>query len=265
MQKVVGSSPIIRSTKSPGNGAFPSVATAGPPGRERMRGASEGERDRPVSLIVNADDFGASRSINRGVARAHDDGIVTSASAIVHGQAVGEAVEVAGSRPELSVGLHFVYESMAADAGDVAEALEAQLDRFRSLFGRDPTHIDSHHHVHRREPVRTLVLAAGRRLGVPVRHDTPGIVHRGDFYGQTPDGRPLPHAITVEALLGLIGTLPAGITELGCHPGVDPEAGSSYARERPLELAALCDPRVRAALDARAVVLRSFAGLPGPR
>ena len=57
-------------------------------------------------LIVNADDLGLSGGVNRGIARAHDEGIVTSASAMVRRDAIEEAAELARSRPALSVGLH---------------------------------------------------------------------------------------------------------------------------------------------------------------
>jgi hypothetical protein len=92
------------------------------------------------------------------------------------------------------------------------------------LFARGPTHLDSHQHVHREEPLRSVLLEAGRRLGIPVRDLAPGLVYRGDFYGQTAKGEPLPDAIAVDALLGLLSSLPPGITELGCHPASDPEA-----------------------------------------
>jgi predicted glycoside hydrolase/deacetylase ChbG (UPF0249 family) len=57
-------------------------------------------------LIVNADDFGLSGGVNRGVARAHDEGIVTSTSAMVRRDAIDEAAQLARERPKLSVGLH---------------------------------------------------------------------------------------------------------------------------------------------------------------
>src|SRR5882724_3822199 len=57
-------------------------------------------------LIVNADDFGRSHSINQAVIRAHRDGILTTASLMVNGVAVAEAVELGRQHPRLGVGLH---------------------------------------------------------------------------------------------------------------------------------------------------------------
>jgi hopanoid biosynthesis associated protein HpnK len=57
-------------------------------------------------LIVNADDFGRSRSINEAVIRAHQEGILTSASLMMNEPDCAEAVELARQNPKLGVGLH---------------------------------------------------------------------------------------------------------------------------------------------------------------
>jgi len=57
-------------------------------------------------LIVNADDFGRSCSINAAVIRAHREGILTTASLMVNEPAFTEAVELAKQNPKLGVGLH---------------------------------------------------------------------------------------------------------------------------------------------------------------
>jgi len=57
-------------------------------------------------LIVNADDFGRSHSINEAVIRAHREGILTSASLMVNEAAGDEAVALARENPRLGVGLH---------------------------------------------------------------------------------------------------------------------------------------------------------------
>ena len=229
-------------------------------------------------LIVNADDFGLSSGVNRGVVRAHDEGIVTSTSAMVRRDAIEEAAQLASARPKLSVGLHIdlsewvyrdgewvpLYEVVVAEDEAAVEAeVAAQVASFVSLFGRQPTHLDSHQHRHLEDPVLSVVVDVGRRLGVPVRSGTPGIQYRGDFYGQSGRGDPFPEAITVDALIRLLSSLPEGVTELGCHPAAETVEGSSYSSERPAELAALCDSRVKAAVRDEDIELRSFAGLSG--
>lgn len=227
------------------------------------------------ALIVNADDFGRSPGVNNGIARAHEEGIVTSATMMVRWPAASEAAAYArGGR--LSVGLHLdlgeweyragewhqLYAVVAAEDPEAVEKeIGRQLQRFERLMGRGPTHLDSHQHVHRDEPVATALARAGARLGVPVRGVTPEIAYSGAFYGQDSRGAPVPEAITVEGLVETIEALPPGTTELACHPAAEADHDSAYGRERLRELATLCDPRVRAAINRAGVHLRSFAEL----
>jgi predicted glycoside hydrolase/deacetylase ChbG (UPF0249 family) len=229
-------------------------------------------------LIVNADDLGRSEGINRGVAKAFEEGIVTSASLMVRWPAAAEAAAYAREHQALSVGLHFdlsewcyrdgwrlVYRVVPDELEETIEQeLEWQLDEFLGLLGHPPTHLDSHQHVHLEEPMRSALTAAGTRLGIPVRRCSSRVQYRGDFYGQTDRGEPYPEAITVDFLLALIAALPDGITELGCHPAIRPEEGSTYAEERPRELAVLRDPKVRDAINAAGLRLISFAALGEP-
>jgi hopanoid biosynthesis associated protein HpnK len=57
-------------------------------------------------VIFNADDFGRSHSINEAVIRAHREGVLTTASLMVNGEAFDEAVQLARQHPSLGVGLH---------------------------------------------------------------------------------------------------------------------------------------------------------------
>lgn len=224
-------------------------------------------------LIVNADDFGQSESINAGVMRAHSRCIVTSASLMVRWPAAKEAARYAVENPALSLGLHVdlgewafrggewvpVYEVVPADAVDeVRREVLRQLEQFGALTGRTPTHLDSHQHVHRSEPARSVLRSVAVDLRVPLRDFARDVQYRGDFYGQTGKGEPYPEAITVGALLKLIRSLPEGTTELGCHPGDGRDLGSTYGVERGREVSALCHPAVRVALRRAAVSLCSF-------
>jgi chitin disaccharide deacetylase len=59
-----------------------------------------------MKLIVNADDFGLSRGINRGIIQSHEYGIVTSASLFANGPAFDDALEKITTCPKLGVGVH---------------------------------------------------------------------------------------------------------------------------------------------------------------
>ena len=227
-------------------------------------------------LVVNADDLGLTDGVNAGILHAARHGIVTSASLMVRAPAAEAAARAVRALPGLSVGLHLdlaewqhdgeqwrpLYEVVDTDdPAAVATELARQLDRFTALVGRPPSHLDSHQHVHRSAPVHDLVLAAGERLGVPVR-SAGAIAYRGDFYGQSGKGEPYREAITVDALCAVIRTLPEGTTELGCHPGYSDHLDSVYALEREVEVRVLCAPEVLEAVRTADVQLVPMP--PGP-
>ena len=223
---------------------------------------------------MNADDLGLSAGVNEGIFRAHDAGIVTSASLMVRRPAARAAADAARGRPKLGVGLHldlgdwvFARRRWHAvtgvvdekDLAAVSEELERQLAAFRQLVGRDPTHLDSHQHIHLRGCPADAARRLAQGLGVSLRQRAGGVRYCGDFYGQTGTGEPLHEAITTAALIRILRALPPGVTELACHPGAGRDLRSPYREERELELRALCDPRVGKVIHQEQIALRSFA------
>src|SRR5262245_9636601 len=88
-------------------GSHVSAASSSPVwqyGSETVGGKGDGMRK---YLIINADDFGASVGINRGIVDSHTCGVVTSTSLMVTGRAVREAVVMTRDCPGLSLGLHW--------------------------------------------------------------------------------------------------------------------------------------------------------------
>jgi hypothetical protein len=154
-------------------------------------------------------------------------------------------------------------------ADDVLREFRLQYARGHEILGHAPSHLDTHHWIEADPEVQNAFLELARETGAAVRCLTPAIRDRARAIGvRTPDGysREFQHAghIDVPALLRILGSLPDGTTELGCHPGEpDPEleGRSSYARERPTELAALTHPDVRRRLDELAIELTTFAVL----
>jgi predicted glycoside hydrolase/deacetylase ChbG (UPF0249 family) len=220
-------------------------------------------------LVVNADDFGASPGVNRGIIEAHERGIVTSASLMSGMPATEDAARLALQCPTLSVGLHVRIrsgingsEAHSAQQDVDCAALEAQLWRFEELMGRPPTHLDSHHHVHTRPHRLPLFKECAERLGIPLR-ECSGVGYCPDFYGQWA-GTSHPEQVSVSSLIRLLCTeIDHDITELACHPGFpDDSLVSTYATERELELRTLCDTRVRRFLDQRGIELLTFREVP---
>jgi predicted glycoside hydrolase/deacetylase ChbG (UPF0249 family) len=231
------------------------------------------------SLIVNADDFGQSPAINRGIIRAYEKGVVTSASLMVLWPATSEAATYARAHPSLSVGLHVdlgewiyragrwepLYERVSLrDREAVTQEVACQLDLFLHLVGVPPTHLDSHQHVHSQEPVRSVMVETARDLGIPLRGCHEDLRTYGGFYGQTAEGQEAHQAIAIDQFLLILADLPVGVTELTCHPAEQisesdrNEPETMYRLERSLELDVLCDPRVQALVAAHGIQLCSF-------
>jgi predicted glycoside hydrolase/deacetylase ChbG (UPF0249 family) len=232
----------------------------------------------PRHVIVNADDFGLSSGVNRGVIECAERGIVTSASLMVRWPAAVEAADYGKNNRRISVGLHvdlgewvlrdgeweLLYKVVDSDdAVAVQKEIRSQLDHFRDLVGRCPSHLDSHQHVHRNGPARAVMLKLAQELGVPLRECDPRIHYCGDFYGQGAEGEHLADAVTVANLKRILEGLREGMTELGCHPGYDDGLQSPYRDERVEEVRVLCDPTVRLHLDTLKIRLGSFEGLDG--
>lgn len=246
-------------------------------------------------FIVNADDLGRTHGINTGIFEAHRKGIVTSATAMVNYEGIHEAASFSRENPKLGIGLHVALTggrtalpaskvpSLVDAAGrqpakpeglggatpaDIAAEVQAQFDRFVEVFGRKPTHLDSHHHSHRRPDVFEAVTALARREGLPVRNAGGAMgeelrrrsLRTNDHFDETF----FDQGVNVKHLVSIIEGLPEGSTELMCHPAHEDKelaASSSYAAVRVQELRALCDPAVRAAVERASVRLITFAEL----
>jgi predicted glycoside hydrolase/deacetylase ChbG (UPF0249 family) len=224
-------------------------------------------------LIVNADDFGASEGINRGIIEAHTDGILTSTSLMVTGPGAEAAVALAGEHPDLSLGLHWDLDGEQADSGidledpiAVRHELARQLELFHELTGTAPTHVDSHHHIHRRPEIAPIARELAAPLGVPLREDG-RVTYVGGFYGQWEwEVTDLSHVSPDFLIWILRNEVGEGWTEVGCHPGyVTADFTSVYLTEREVELATLKDPGVRAEIESLGIRLASYRDFAAPR
>ena len=215
------------------------------------------------SLIVNGDDFGASRGINVGVIEAHDRGILSSTSMMVDRPASVEAARLAADHPSLDVGLHVELDSVPGRRSP-EEELERQVERFNDLVGQPPSHLDAHHNVNRQAGLTAAFVAVAERHGLPLR-DHCGVRHIAKFFGRW-NGESHPEQVRPDSLARILDIeVGDGFNELCCHPGyVDRQLASSYAVERETELATLCDPGVAALLDERRIRLASFREVSGP-
>lgn len=149
-------------------------------------------------LIVSADDFGLSESVNEAVEQAHRRGILTAASLMVAGPAAADAVRRARAMPGLAVGLHLVaiegpsvlppdaipdlvdargwFPSGQVRLGcnyffrprvrrQLAAEIRAQFQAFAAT-GLRLDHANAHKHMHLHPTVGRLLVNIGRAFGL---------------------------------------------------------------------------------------------------
>ena len=216
-------------------------------------------------LIVNADDFGLSPGVTRGILEAHAGGILASTSLMVDAPASEAGARGAREAPRMSVGLHADLPPALTDGGDDAtarcgEELERQLRRFIELVGRSPTHMDSHHNVHRLPALEPAFVEVAARHGLPMREHS-GARYFSKFYGQW-SGKSHLEQVALESLVDMLEReVGEGLTELSCHPGYA-DIASGYSIQREAELRTLCDPRASQAIDRLGITLVSYHDYP---
>jgi chitin disaccharide deacetylase len=216
-------------------------------------------------IVVNGDDLGISRGVNRGIVEAHTRGIVTSTSLMVDMPESQEGARLVRGITALSVGLHAdLADSSGRPPGEhptgtlCRAALAQQVHSFQELMGRMPTHLDSHRNIHRDPRLLPYFLELADRYRLPLREHSP-VRYLPSFYGQW-GGKTHIEQIDVAGLIRLLMEIPEGVTELSCHPGYqDPQLRSSYRMEREVELRSLCDPQVARFLSALRIRLVNFA------
>lgn len=249
-------------------------------------------------LIVNADDFGLSKGQNYGVIEAFRHGVVSSTTAMVNGEGAQHAAALSRQYPGLPIGLHFVLTHgrplgavpslvnergelgkwlwRRAEAGElqpdeIQEELQRQFARFVALFGRPPTHIDSHHHVHMQPRIYPLVEAFAQAHALPLRIDREEAKRRGitlhapcstdvfdaGFYGDAISAALFLQRVDRAAEQG------AESLEIMCHPAFLDAAilQSQYCYPRLAELDVLTAPALKAAIAERGFQLGSFRDL----
>jgi chitin disaccharide deacetylase len=150
------------------------------------------------SLIITADDFGVSESVNEAVQQAHEAGVLQASSLMVGGAAWRDAVQRARRLPRLRVGLHVVLldgapvlppdsvpdlvgrdgrfnDGMFASAvrfmvlpsarAQLAAEIRAQFERFAAT-GLALDHANAHKHFHLHPLILQMILRIGRDFGL---------------------------------------------------------------------------------------------------
>lgn len=272
-------------------------------------------------LIVAADDFGLTRSVNEGIVKAHKEGIVTSLNLLPTGDAFEDALRLARQMNLKEAGAHLALtETFPAadpskiptlvaagnrfykghgqflrkllfgkiDLDQVYVELKSQLDRVEGS-GIRITNLSSHEHIHMMPEILDIFVKLAKEYDIPAiryphgdRSHGPdslrraykrvilsclagsmtrtmrasGIVSPDHFLGFLDSGK-----LTENVLLGMLGFLAEGTTELVCHPGfLGPEVlgRHTFHKNCEAELFALTSRRVKKLIDERGIKLASY-------
>jgi chitin disaccharide deacetylase len=137
-------------------------------------------------LVVNADDFGFTRDVNRGIIEAHQQGILTATTLMANGDAFEDAVRLARENVALDVGAHLVLvggralatahkplptsvprllAAIALGRLRIYDEMAAQVRRILDA-GVELSHLDTHKHTHLAPPVLDAVTRIAEEFGI---------------------------------------------------------------------------------------------------
>lgn len=244
-------------------------------------------------LWINADDFGLTEGVTRGILCSMTGGSVHTTTAMVcspesRERVVGLGGQIAGRigvHLQLTDGIPFSPDVRLADASGrfprrrelladnldvpaICEEWRLQIVAFRSL-GFEPNHLNTHHDIHWRPAALEAYIQLARQECLSVRSGPPWLARRlcaeglrcpaltrtfGDRAPITLEG------FVEEARLAAAECRPGDCFEISCHPGYadrDLSACSSYVEERSLELEVLCHPDLNVRLQEAGVHLIS--------
>ena len=173
-------------------------------------------------LVVNADDFGYTRDVNRGIVEAHQNGILTATTLMANAPAFDDAVRLAKENPTLDIGVHLVLVGEPGFPRTVAqlakavmlgripiyEELTAQVRRVVDA-GLRPTHLDTHKHTHLLPPVLDAVARISQEFKIPW-------VRRPFDFSVTLKGVSLTKRFTSRAFVLVRGRFGRVLAEHGC-------------------------------------------------
>jgi predicted glycoside hydrolase/deacetylase ChbG (UPF0249 family) len=246
-------------------------------------------------LIVTADDAGLDPGMTAGIIEAHRHGIVTACSVVANGVDFDDTAARLRDVPSLEIGVHLtLVEERALTTG---EAMPSSYIRFLLAKRRDPegelraqidrvldagfhvTHLNGHQHLHLLPRIFAIVeqLARDYRISYIRRVDDHGgrggpfrrlAIGALNSYGRAASGTnectigvmDAGH-LTAERILALFGHV-HGTTELVTHPGINVTRYSHWRYDWDEETRALCDPRLREALDALDIELIAPSDAP---
>lgn len=224
-------------------------------------------------LIINADDFGYSRSVNYGIIDAHTEGVLSSTTLMTNMPGAEHAYMLGKQHPTLGIGVHltltcgrpllknhrtlvdsdgnfkklhhYQYKFMI-DEDELYAEWKAQIEAFFDS-GLVPTHLDSHHHVNNLAPMIPVFVKLAKEYNLPIRNNFEinnysKKLTSTDYFEYNPEIL----LSDTETIYDYFGD--AKSIEIMCHPAYLDKSimnNSSYATPRIEELATLIHPSTK--------------------
>jgi predicted glycoside hydrolase/deacetylase ChbG (UPF0249 family) len=250
-------------------------------------------------LIVNADDYGLTRSVSAGIRQAHLNGAVTSTTALMNMPGVEDDLQIAIAEcPKLGLGVHLVLTSgqpllppqqvssllplfrdsdlsrwkdridsvRSLKASEIKAEWRAQNEKFVRATGRAPDHLDSHHHIaYLTRELSSALIELAREYRCAIRMPYTDGATTVDLYGDDIPVDLIERSDRyVLPMLANSIDLPDGVSEMMCHPAV-PDSDlcviSVYNVPRGNERALLADPKLRSLIRSSNVELITFGDI----
>jgi predicted glycoside hydrolase/deacetylase ChbG (UPF0249 family) len=168
-------------------------------------------------LIVNADDFGLTESVSRGILKAYRHGILTSTTFMVNFPWASEMATLLTDAPDLGVGIHlnlttgtpvlppeqvpslvtkegrftkeWLHLRFRVDLAHVKKEWSAQVEKGIRLLGRPPSHLDTHRYLQGAPAYAAVMIDVAHAYGIPaVRCLYPGMFPPDTFRRWSPAG-----------------------------------------------------------------------------
>ncbi len=246
-------------------------------------------------LIVNADDCNLTPGVTRAILECHDTGIVSSTTFMANLPVEAKTVRALKKRKNLGVGIHLnitfsrpvskpekiksllgsdgnfrkVHEQLSKPPKPVQvfEEYVNQIRRFKSFFGRLPTHLDTHHQIHNHPLFFGVLIETAKKYRLPLRRSS--LMKQPAWKKKVSVPSPditfgdlnVKGYWRLRTLKPVLRHLPSGVSEIMCHPGICDAAlksVSSFTTGREVERKLFRSPDLRRFVASSGIVLTHY-------
>lgn len=231
-----------------------------------------------MKVIINADDFGYTKAVTEGIIEGYHRGIIRSTTALCNMGYVEYGKKLLKDCPDLAVGVHLtltlgksltenqtltdefgyfykpeMLREHMFDPQEVYLEFKAQIEKYIEIFGRKPSHLDSHHGMHDFHDNYLATERLAKEYQLPVRRYSDYLFVK-EFVNEK---------ISVEGLIDILEKYKNKNIEIMTHPGncdLELYEKSSYSLNRVVELSILCHQDIKDYIKENKIVVTNYLG-----